>query len=47
LFALVKSIAGSYQAALWISMVVPALGLVLGAAAHRGRTPLAREPVRE
>ncbi len=35
LFALVKSIAGSYQAALWISMAVPALGLVLGAAAHR------------
>lgn len=34
-FALVDSIAGSYQAALWISMVVPALGLALAVATRR------------
>jgi len=39
LFALVKSVAGSYQAALWISMVVPALGLVLGAVLVEGLHP--------
>jgi cyanate permease len=35
LFALVDSIAGSYQVALWISMAVPGLGLVLGFATLR------------
>ncbi len=47
LFALVKSIAGSYQAALWISMVVPTFGLVLGATAHGRQPSTSREPVRE
>ena len=36
LFAVV-TIAGSYQVALWISMVVPALGLVLAMATRRSR----------
>ena len=39
LFALVDSIAGSYRAALWISMAVPGLGLVLAATAHRRGSP--------
>jgi OFA family oxalate/formate antiporter-like MFS transporter len=39
LFALVDSIAGSYRVALWISMAVPGLGLVLAATAHRRGSP--------
>jgi MFS transporter, OFA family, oxalate/formate antiporter len=35
LFALVRSIAGSYEVALWISMIVPACGLVLAGIATR------------
>jgi len=35
LFSLVESIAGSYQAALWVSAVMPGVGLVLAIAAHR------------
>jgi OFA family oxalate/formate antiporter-like MFS transporter len=38
LFALVKALAGDYQTALWISAIVPALGLVLAVAGlSRGR----------
>jgi MFS transporter, OFA family, oxalate/formate antiporter len=35
MFALVQSVAGSYEVALWISMVVPASGMVLAAIALR------------
>lgn len=39
LFALVRSLAGSYQAALWISVTVPAAGVVLAIVARPGRVP--------
>jgi MFS family permease len=43
LFALVKSTAGSYQAALWICALIPTAGLIL---AVRGlRMPLTPTPV--
>jgi len=35
LFALVQSITGRYEVALWISMIVPVTGLVLAAIASR------------
>ena len=43
LFALVESTAGSYEAALWVSAIMPATGLVLALSARRhpavGPTP--------
>ncbi len=39
LFAFVRSLAGSYQVALWISMIVPATGLVLSIVVLRPRHP--------
>jgi MFS family permease len=44
LFALVQSITGRYQVALWISMVVPAVGLVLAGVASRRYPALAKPP---
>lgn len=38
LFAFVKSLAGSYEVALWVSMVVPAVGLVLAIVTLRAET---------
>jgi MFS transporter, OFA family, oxalate/formate antiporter len=35
LFALVRSIAGSYEVALWVSMIVPVCGLALAVVATR------------
>ena len=36
LFALVQSMTGSYRPALWLSLIIPATGLVVALLAHRG-----------